>query len=195
MTKLLLFPDIDTSPSLTATPSCTCAELIWEEGRVLSPSECDFSNLEFRCETLPSGEMTDFAVTDSGAPIVSERLKAMLREMNVNVQYFPVRIIEKSGSQSKQGYYAINIVGLVDCIDFGASDLVVEEEEGEIVDVVEVGTLVLKNESFGDLYRMYMFERVIVVEGHFAEKLQSLGIKGMKLMRPEKWDGIASEKI
>lgn len=195
MTKLLLFPDIDTSPSLTATPNCTCTELVWEEGRILSPSECDFSNLQFRCETLPTGGMTDFSVTDSGAPIVSERLKALLHDLGVNVQYFPVSIVEVAGSQPKQGYYAVNIVGLVDCIDFGASELEVEEEDGEIVDIIEVGTIALKNERFGDMYRMYMFERVIVVEGSLAEKLQSLQIPGMKLMEPKKWDGIASEKI
>ncbi len=38
----------------------------------------------------------------------------------------------------------MNIIGLVDCIDFAASDLEVEEEDGEVVDIEEVGTMVLK---------------------------------------------------
>lgn len=195
MTKLLLFPDVDTSPSLTSTSACTCTELIWEEGRFLSPSDYDFSNLEFWCETLPTGEMTDFAATDLGAPIVSENLKKVLDDLGVEAQYFPAKIIEKSGGQPKQGYYAMNVIGLVDCIDFGASDLEVEEEDGEVVDIEEVGTMVLKEESFGSIYRMYMFERVIVLEGYVADKLQRLGVSGMKLIKPERWDGILSEKM
>lgn len=195
MTKLLLFPDVDTSPNLTSTSACTCTELIWEEGRFLSPSDYDFSNLVFWCETLPTGEMTDFAATDLGAPIVSENLKEVLDDLGVEAQYFPAKIIEESGGQPKQGCYAMNVIGLVDCIDFGASDLEVEEEDGEVVDIEEVGTIVLKEESFGSIYRVYMFERVIVLEGYIADKLQRLGVSGMKLIKPERWDGILSEKM
>jgi len=176
MRKLLLFPDIETSPSLTATPNCTCIESIWQEGRMFSPSEYNFSNLEFKCETLPNGEMTDFSTTDLGAPIVSEKLKKLLDSLKVQLQYFPVNIIEKEAAQPSQGYYAINIVGLVNCIDFYASDLEVEEEDGEIVDIIDVGTVVLKDQNFGEIYRIFMFERVIVIEGYLAEKLQELGI-------------------
>ncbi len=194
MSKLLLFPDIDTSPSLTATSNCTCIESIWQEGRILSSSEYNFSNLEFKCETLPNGKMTDFSTTDLGAPIVSERLKNLLDNMKIQLQYFPVSIIEKEGAQPSSGYYAINIVGLVNCIDFDSSDLEIEEEDGEIVDIIDVGTVVLKDQNFGEIYRLFLFERVIVIEGYFAQSLQEIGISGMKLIEPEKWNGIASEK-
>lgn len=194
MSKILLFPDIETSPSLTATTNCTCVEPIWQEGRMLSHSEYNFTNLEFRCETLPNGEMTDFSATDLGAPIVSEKLKNMLDSLNIQLQYFPVRVIEKEGAQPIQGFYAINIIGLVNCIDFDASDLEIEEDDGEIADIVDVRTIILKNQDFGDIYRLYMFERVIIIEGHLAKKLHELNISGMKLVEPEKWDGIASEK-
>lgn len=194
MTKLLLFPDVDTSPSLTGTSNCSCMELIWEKGRLLSASDYDLSNLEFWCETLPLGEMTDFAATDLGAPVVSEKLKKVLDDLGVTAQYFPASIAEKRSAQPRQGYYVMNIIGLVDCIDFAASDLEVEEEDGEVVDIEEVSTMVLKEESFGDIYRMHMFERVIVLEGRIADNLQRLGVSGMKLIKPEKWDGILSEK-
>lgn len=194
MNKLLLFPDIDTSPSLTATPACSCHEFIWEEGRFLAADEYDFSNLEYICESLPGGTMTDFAATDMGAPVVSPKLKQLFDSLGLQLQYFPLRIIEKEGAAPRTDFHIVNIVGMVDCIDYDASDLEVEEEDGEIVDIIDVGTLVLKQESFGDIYRMYMYERVIVVEGTLASKLQELGISGMKLIEPEKWDGIASVK-
>lgn len=194
MIKRLLFPDVNTSPSLTGTSNCSCMELVWGTGKHLSASDCDFSNLEYWCETLPLGKMTDFAATDLGAPIVSKKLKKILDDLGVQAQYFPVSIAEKRDAQPKQGYYAMNIIGMVDCIDFDASDLEVEEEDGEIVDIIDVGTVVLKNEHFGNMYRMYMFERVIVVEGDLAEKLQDINVQGMKLMEPEKWDGILNEK-
>ncbi len=194
MSKLLLFPDIETSPSLTSTLNCTCIEPVWQSGHSLSSSEYDFSNLEFKCETLPIGGMTHFSASDLGAPIVSGKLKDLLDNLKVPVQYFPVSIVEIEGAQTVQGFYAINVIGLVNCIDFNKSDLEVEEEDGEIVDIIDVGTMVLKDKRYGEIYRMYMFERVIVVEGYVADKLQELGISGMKLIQPEKWDGIASEK-
>ncbi len=194
MSKLLLFPDIETSPSLTSTSNCTCIEPVWQSGHSISSSEYDFSNLEFKCETLPTGRMTHFSTSDLGAPIVSGKLKDLLDSLMVPVQYFPVSIIEKEGAQAVQGFYAINVMGLIKCIDFNKSDLEVEEEDGEIVDIIDVGTMVLKDKRYGEIYRMYMFERVIVVEGYVADKLQELEISGMKLIQPEKWDGIASEK-
>ncbi len=194
MNKLLLFPDIETSPSLTATSNCTCNESIWQEGRILSSHEYNFSNLEFKCETLPNKKITDFSVTDLGAPIISEKLKNLFDGLKLDLQYFPASIIKKDGALPSEGYYAVNIPGLVNCIDFNASDLDVEEEDGEIVDIIDVRTIVMKDKSYGEIYRLYMFERVIVIEGYIAEKLQTLGISGMKLIKPENWDGIASEK-
>lgn len=194
MNKLLVFPDIKTSPSLTPTHSCSCKNAIWEEGRILGTDEYDFSNLEFICETLPSGKMTDFAASDTGAPIISGQLKAVFEEMRLPFQYFPVKILEKNGAQPILNYYAINIVGLINSIDIDASEMEVEEEDGELVDIIEVETLVLKDIPVAEVYRLYLFERVIVVQGQLADKLLDLNVSGMKLIAPERWDGIASEK-
>ncbi|MCW8877856.1 MAG: hypothetical protein OQJ89_05280 [Kangiellaceae bacterium] len=183
MNKLLLFPDIDKSPSLAATPNCSCDELIWEEGLLLTEQEHDFSNLEFICET--TGKVTDFLATDMGAPIVSLKLKTLFDGLDIQAQYFPAKIIEKNGAEPKGGLFAMNVIGMVNCIDFNASDLDVEEEDGEIVDIEEVNTLKLKEDSFGEIYRLYMFERVIVVEDFVAKKLNALNIQGMKLIEPE----------
>ena len=37
--------------------------MIWEDGVKIDSKEYDLSNLEFICETLPSGTMTDYAVS------------------------------------------------------------------------------------------------------------------------------------
>ena len=194
MKKLLIFPDVDTSPSLTPTPNSTCNELIWEDGVLIPYGDYDFSNLEFRCETLPSGKMTDFAVVDIGAPIVSEKTKNLFESLGLQMQYFPASVVESKSEKPMLGYYAVNIIGLVNCINFEESDLELEEEDGEIIDLNNVGTLKLKSESFGDIYRMYLRERVIIVEGEIAEQLAIANISGMKLMEPERWDGILNEK-
>ncbi len=195
MTKKLLFPDLDTSPSLTGTENCSCFELIWETGSPIQQDDYDLSRLEFICESLPTGKLTEFAVTDTGCLIVSEELKSFLDSQGVdNIDYYPATVIEKPGTDPKHGYFACNILGMVNCIDFDKSDLDVEMEDGEVLFIDEVNTLVLNPKNYGLIYRLYYYERVIVLEDSLALSLASKGFSGMKIIAPENWDGFAGEK-
>ncbi|WP_020405067.1 imm11 family protein [Hahella ganghwensis] len=195
MTKKLLFPDIERSPNISGSDNCTCYEPIWQRGKPINQNNYDLSRLEFICENLPLGKMTDFAVTDVGCPIVSSALKNVLDQLGVdNIDYYPATVIEKPGAEPLQGFFACNILGMVNCIDFDASDLVVEIEEGEVVDIYEVETLVLNSKNYGLIYRVYFYERVIALEDPLASSLASQGFSGLKIMAPENWDGFAGEK-
>jgi hypothetical protein len=74
MNKLILCPNTQTSPAMTSGDRNSCNEMIWENGESLDDSNYDFSNLEFICED-EDDEMTDYALTDMGCSLVSERLK------------------------------------------------------------------------------------------------------------------------
>ena len=195
MNKSLIFPNLEESPCITGSDNCSCIEMIWQTGHYIDKNQYDLSRLEFICETLPLGHFTEFAVTDLGCPIVSDQLKNILDTAGVNnVEYFPATIIEKTDTLPLTNYYAINILGLVNCIDFEQSDLEVEEEDGEIVDIDEVNQLILNDRSYGHIYRLFMFERVIVIEEALEEKLSAILISGMNIVKPENWDGFAGEK-
>lgn len=195
MKKSLLFPDLETSPCLTGSDNCSCFEMIWQTGHLIDRKQFNLNNLEFICETLPNDKLSDFAVTDLGAPIVSDRVKKILDDHLVdNIEYFPARIITRAGATPINNYFMMNILGLLDCIDFESSDLEVEEEDGEVVDIDSVNELILKDKSYGSIYRMYFFERVIVLEEPLRQALSSANITGMKIVSPEMWDGFAGEK-
>lgn len=195
--KLILCPDTDISPQLTISDRGTCNEMIWEEGSLLDPEQHDFSNLEFLCETLPAGRFPDYAVSDMGCPVVSERLKSLFDSLKIdNVQYLPAGVVERHGQPPKRGYYAANIIGLVDCIDPEASDMDAEyDDNGELSIVYGIDRLVLKDapSPAPPLYRARLFTRLILLDETLQPHIEGAAIEGVRLVRPERWDGINGE--
>ncbi|WLQ16149.1 hypothetical protein O5O45_09505 [Hahella aquimaris] len=195
MTKKLLFPDLERSPAITGTDNCTCYGMIWETGKPLNPNNHDLSRLEFICERRHKGKLTDFAVSDAGCPIVSKTLKDFLDNLGVdNIDYYPATVLKKAGAEPNHDYFACNIKGMANCIDFEKSELEIEMEDEEVMFIHEVDTLVLNSKSYGTIYRLYYYERVIVLEDPLAAALASSGFTGMKIITPENWDGFAGEK-
>ena len=139
----ILCPDVATSPDISAAHG----ELIWEEGRLIPEADIGSSQLEFVCETLPAGAMTDYAVSDMGAPIVSARLKYLLDRMGVdNIQYFPATVFEHAEAKGMDGFYSANILGLSDIIDTQASTMDAElDSDGESTVIFGIEKLVLKS--------------------------------------------------
>jgi len=70
----LLFPDTKKAPVITLSDNGSCFDTIWQDGEAIDTNEYDLSRLEFLCENLPSGRMTDFAISDMGCPVVSQSL-------------------------------------------------------------------------------------------------------------------------
>ena len=197
MSQHLLCPNTDSSPDLRMSDNGSCNEIIWRTGHKLPLVEYDLSNLEFLCETLPSGEMTDYAVSDMGCSVVSERFKQFLDSLNINtIEYFPATVIEQEGEPAKQGYYAANILGLIDCIDKDASDMDAEpNDEGEITIIWSIDKLVLKQTPFSQepIHRGAHFTRLILINELTKQQIEESGLTGIRLVAPERWDGINGE--
>ncbi|HWV16592.1 MAG TPA: DUF1629 domain-containing protein [Cellvibrio sp.] len=196
MTNLILCPDTNVSPDITLTGNSSCFEMIWENGCVLDPAEEDFSRLEFVCEDLPLGYIPDYAVSDLGCSIVSARLRQLLEESGIdNIQYFAASICERPGAEPKPGYFAANIIGLVDCIDTTRSEMrsTLDEDDGQLR-IFRIRKLVLKEvNSNSHLYRVNRFSRLILIEERFKEIFAGAGIQGVRLILPERWDGYNGE--
>jgi hypothetical protein len=198
MDKLILCPNTETSPPIRLSDEGSCNEMIWENGQVLDSNKYDFSRLEFICERLKSRAMTDYAVTDMGCPIVSERLKTFFENNNIdNIQYFQATVIESEGKPAKGGYYAANFIGLVDCIDRDASETRARRDDnGELNIITRISKLALKDleVSYNQLYRVYAFTRLILIDSSFKEKIDAAGLTGIRLVDPERWDGQNGER-
>lgn len=179
MNKMLLCPDTNMSPNITYSDNSSCHDMIWERGSLIEKGEYDLSRLEFVCEDLPANHFPDFAISDLGCPVVSKRLKEFFDQQKVkNIEYFPATVIEKQGMPPKEGYFAINIIGLVNCIDMEESDIEGDEEDGELVAIDYINKLVLTENSAGEIYRAYLFRRLIVVEEPLFTRLKIKNLKG-----------------
>lgn len=197
MSKLILCPNTDVSPDIRISDNGSCNKMIWENGKLIKPEKYDFSNLEFICESLPSNGMTDYAVSDMGCSVVSERFRNLLVSLGVdNIQYYKATVLEREGEQAKEGYYAANIVGLVDCIDRDASQMRADyDDDGKLDIIYGINKLVLTEPmpECGLLIRAYAFTRLILIDDSLKDSIETNGITGVRLISPERWDGFNGE--
>lgn len=178
MTKRLLFPDFENSPLLMATKKDLCVNNIWFRGWYLTHRHIDSEYLEFQCDRLSS--MNDYAMTDMGCPVISERFKILLESTAIyNVQYFPVRIIDRRGKAIQSAYYALNIVGLSDHVDFDVKDRDVDCSDKTYV---------------ASIFRVQLLRHLIVVDEPLISVLNDNNIKGLCLVEPKNWDGMLEQK-
>jgi len=197
MSKLILCPNTDVSPDIRVSDNGSCNKMIWENGKVINADKYDLSKLEFICEKPRPGGMTDYAVSDMGCSVVSERFKNLLLSLGVdNVQYYKASVIEIEGGPAKEGYYAANIIGLVDCIDRDSSEMRADYDDDGSLDIIYgISKLVLTEPlpECGIMFRAYPFTRLILIDENLKEKFEASGITGYRLISPEKWDGFNGE--
>ncbi|TVZ37554.1 hypothetical protein P886_1895 [Alteromonadaceae bacterium 2753L.S.0a.02] len=196
MAYKILCPDTEVAPDITLTDNGSCFEMIWETGHLIDPAEYDLTRLEFVCETLAAGRLPDYAVSDLGCPVVSEKFKNLLEGLGIkNIQYFPASLAENTGAAPKPGFYAANIIGLVDIINLDESEADVMERRGKI-SVFSIDELVLNEvpPSAGEIFRARYFSRLLLAGDKLVDCVASQGIAGVRFVTAEKWDGINGEK-
>lgn len=191
----LLCPDITLSPDLTFYKT-SCSDLIWENGAWIDTEIYDVSNLEFIIENTSGRTMTDYAVSDMGCPIVSERLKLFLEHSGMhNIQYFKAQILDKNRSVHTNSFYVANIIGLANCIDIETSEMDIDQEEDEPMVIYSIEKLKLKECILDQpILRLASFTRVVLADETIKNKITQADFTGIKFIKPEDWDGINGEK-
>ncbi len=191
----VLCPNNSVSPDLTYSAQSSCNEIIWLTGHPIA-QEYDLSNIEFLCENLPAGRLTDFAISDVGCPVASEAFVRMLRDNGIdNIEVFPASIRLTEQSEPVGGFYAINILGIVDVIDQDNSIMDFENEDGNLA-IYFIDKLVLKSDcnSHALIYRPRGYRTRILIADRFKQIVEQSGIVGALLVAPENWDGFNGEK-
>jgi hypothetical protein len=51
-------------------------------------------------------------------PVVSERLRAILEQFRVAAEFFPVEVISQDGSNLNSRWFCLNVLSVVDCLDW-----------------------------------------------------------------------------
>ena len=176
----------ETTSSITSEDS-TADGPFWRKGKIIG-DEQDMSYLCFISETKHIKPFPDFSRDGNGCPVFSEKLKILFDRLGIdNVDYYPAEIIEFGENERTSGYYAANIIGLVKCMDYDASEY--EEDEDGLIDDIEL--LVIDESAANNfpLFRLREMRNVILIHERYKELIEDVGITGLQLVPTAEWDG------
>lgn len=149
------------------------------EGKLLEPDFGGDITVEFedKHDSLP-----DYFELDE-TPIVSENFINTWKSLPIdNYQLFPVTIKFPNGQQ--QGYYILNVVGRVSCIDLDKSDL----KKFKNV-IVRIKALILKPDiQEMDVFRAHEFPLAIVISETIQKALNQANLLGVLMKPADHWN-------
>jgi hypothetical protein len=120
--------------------------------------------------------------------VVSERMRAALDRTGVdNVQFIEARVQREWSEQVETGYWLMNVVGVVSCVDRLASGLDCDDD----VPLVDIPRLVIdRSRTLGfDIFRLAEDIRMIVVSPRVQAALVSAGLRGVLIQDPALYAG------
>ena len=138
---------------------------------------------EFYYDKKEGNIWTDYLANDKGWFLVSDKLKALLEFINTNIQFLPVRIIEKDDKVVKQ-YHIANIIKVVDALCLEKSQYFTTEIEGRgtIYTVSKYGVYAEKTEG-ADVFKLSNRQQIpIFVSEKFKKLIEENSITGISLI-------------
>lgn len=122
---------------------------------------------------------TDYLANNLGWFIVSSKLKGVLDGLEKdNIQYFPVRIINKCTNEPLEGYFVANIINVVDALCLDHSKYSVFELDGEKIYSVQKYALTKENVAGKHIFKLKCDEIPVFVSEEFREEVEKIGIIG-----------------
>jgi len=137
---------------------------------------------EFIYDSAEGDIATDYLANDKGWFVVSEKLKTILEELNTEIQFLPVKIIEKQ-SRAKLNYYIANITKLVDALCLENSEYFTTEipSIGTIYTVSKYAIFASKTQN-ADVFKLSNRQEMpVFVSEKFKEKIEERDISGICL--------------
>ncbi len=131
-------------------------------------------------ETLKN-RATDFLANDKGWFLVSDKLRKVLESLNTEIQFLPVKIMERKSKKELPNYYIANILRVVDalCLEKSVYFEVYIEKLGTIYNVVKYGIFAEKTEN-SDVFKLANRQEIpIFVSENFKNKVEKEEITGI----------------
>lgn len=126
---------------------------------------------------------TDYLANDKGWFVVSEKLHEILKSVNTEIQFLPVKIIENNSKEELKGYYIANIIRVVDALCLDKSEYFETEIPGigTIYTVSKYGIFAEKTEG-SDIFKLSNRQEIpIFVSERFMEVIERENITGISL--------------
>lgn len=141
------------------------------------------NKFEFYYDKQEGEVPTDYLANDKGWFVISSKLYEILKNMNTEVQFFPVRVIEKTSKEKLAGYYIANIVRVVDALCLEKSEYFETEIPGmgTIYTVSKYGIFSEKMEG-SDIFKLSNRQEIpIFVSENFKKTIEGENITGISL--------------
>lgn len=127
---------------------------------------------------------TDFLANDKGWFLVSDKLRKVLESLNTEIQFLPVKIMERKSKKELPDYYIANILRVVDalCLEKSVYSEVNIEKLGTIYNVIKYGIFAEKTEN-SDLFKLANRQEIpIFVSENFKNKIEKEKITGIDFL-------------
>lgn len=127
---------------------------------------------------------TDFLANDKGWFLVSAKLRKVLETLNTEIQFLPVKIMERKNRKELQVYYIANILRVVDalCLEESVYSEVHIEKLGTIYNVIKYGIFAEKTEK-SDVFKLANRQEIpIFVSENLKNRIEEEGITGIDLL-------------
>lgn len=153
---------------------------IFITGKYYSGSYMDF---KFFYTEQEGDVLTDYLANDKGWFVVSEKLQNILKSLNTQIQFLPVRITEKNKNIEIKGYCIANILRVVDALCLDASDYFETEIPGLgiIYTVSKYGIYAERTEG-SDIFKLSRRQEIpVFVSENFKFLVEKEDITGLFL--------------
>lgn len=119
--------------------------------------------------------------------VFNQRVRKMLEACQVdNIQYFPVRIINKGTGEIFDDYKIANIIGIIDCIDYDKSNISWHSENS----ISFIKGMTIDPEKVKDaplVFRIKGYPLVAAMHNSLKTALEENDISGINFVKPEKF--------
>ncbi|THB66099.1 MAG: hypothetical protein D6B27_07200 [Gammaproteobacteria bacterium] len=121
--------------------------------------------------------------------VINRKIRSILQENNVsNIEYYNSILIDEIMGKKETDYKIGNIIGLIRCVDFEKSELVIDDHDGSIQ---FIDKLVLKYDLLKDIklpiFRLGEFSQIILVHNAIKNELESANVSGINFYKPEEF--------
>jgi len=134
----------------------------------------------FRCDNKEKYNWGDCLDNDKGWFIVSKKLRDILQEMNTDVQYFDLNILDENDKEIEESYYIANIIRVVDAICLDLSDYYETTLDDEVIQIVSKYAVYEKKTEDSDVFKLDKGHFVpVFVSEKFKRRIEKEGITGL----------------
>jgi hypothetical protein len=169
-----------------------------ENAKPFSKDEIEFKRGSSIAVPLPTArfvvdqhqERRDFLLNLPGWPVCSGKLREALARAGVtNVQYFPVRLVTKSGKAVRSDDSVMNVVGTVKCLDWSRSKFADGSRAEGFAIRFEKLALVASKLRQVKLARLGENPGVLIVSLEVRRVLEDAQVSGIRFTAPSEYRG------